>query len=69
MLRILDLVSLGMEITGETLDVILGALADQLQLLADRQEIVVIGGSTLTALWPGQAGDQGRGSRCDRSGR
>jgi hypothetical protein len=50
MLRILDLLSLGMEITGETLDVILGALADQLQSLADRQEIVVIGGSALTAL-------------------
>ncbi len=39
-----------MEITEETLDVILGALAEQLQSLADQQEIVVIGGSALTAL-------------------
>jgi hypothetical protein len=39
-----------MEITGETLDVILGALAEQLRALADQQEIVVIGGSALTAL-------------------
>lgn len=39
-----------MEITGETLDVILGALAEQLRSLADQQEIVVIGGSALTAL-------------------
>jgi hypothetical protein len=40
-----------------------------LDLFSLGMEIVVIGGSTLTALWPGQAGDQGRGSRCDRSGR
>lgn len=39
-----------MEISAETLDVLLGALADQLQSLADQQEIVVIGGSALTAL-------------------
>jgi len=39
-----------MEISGETLDVILGALADQLSSLADQQELVVIGGSALTAL-------------------
>src|SRR5262245_17812207 len=39
-----------MDITGETVDVILGALADQLQSLGDQQEIVVIGGSALTAL-------------------
>ena len=39
-----------MEITGETLDVILGALAEQLRSLADQQEIVVIGGSALAAL-------------------
>lgn len=34
-----------MEISGETLDVILGALADQLSSLADHHELVVIGGS------------------------
>jgi Nucleotidyltransferase of unknown function (DUF6036) len=39
-----------MEITGETLDVIFSALAEQLRSLADQQEIVVIGGSALTAL-------------------
>jgi len=39
-----------MEITEETLDVILGALAEQLRSLADQAEIVVIGGSALTAL-------------------
>lgn len=39
-----------MEISGETLDVILGALAEQLRSLGDQQEIVVIGGSALTAL-------------------
>ncbi len=39
-----------MEITSETLDVILGALAEQLRSLGARQEIVVIGGSALTAL-------------------
>jgi predicted nucleotidyltransferase len=39
-----------MEITGETLGVILGALAEQLRSLGDQLEIVVIGGSALTAL-------------------
>jgi hypothetical protein len=39
-----------MEITHDTLDVILGALEEQLRSLADQQEIVVIGGSALTAL-------------------
>ena len=39
-----------MEITEETLDVILSALAKQLQSLGEQQEIVVIGGSALTAL-------------------
>ena len=39
-----------MDITEETLDVILDALAQQLRALADQQEIVVIGGSALTAL-------------------
>jgi hypothetical protein len=39
-----------MEITGETLDVLLGALAEQLRSLGDPLEIVVIGGSALTAL-------------------
>jgi hypothetical protein len=39
-----------MEITGETIHVLLGALADQLDVLASRLEIVVIGGSALTAL-------------------
>jgi hypothetical protein len=39
-----------MEITHDTLDVILSALGEQLQSLADQQEIVVIGGSALTAL-------------------
>jgi hypothetical protein len=38
------------EITKETLDVILSALAEQLQSLGEQQEIVVIGGSALTAL-------------------
>jgi hypothetical protein len=41
---------LDVEITEETLDVILDALAQQLRALADQQEIVVIGGSALTAL-------------------
>jgi len=51
MLNILDLVLFrAMEISGETLDVILSALADQLSSLADQQEIVVIEGSALTAL-------------------
>lgn len=39
-----------MEITDETIDVLLGALADQLQALGSQIEIVVIGGSALTAL-------------------
>lgn len=39
-----------MEITSDTLDVILGALAEQLGSLDDEQELVVIGGSALTAL-------------------
>jgi len=39
-----------MEITDETIDLLLGALADQLQMLGALLEIVVIGGSALTAL-------------------
>src|SRR5215471_15318197 len=39
-----------MEITVETLDMILIALAEQLRYMAEQQEIVVIGGSALTAL-------------------
>jgi hypothetical protein len=39
-----------MEITDETIDLLLGALADQLQAIGSRFEIVVIGGSALTAL-------------------
>lgn len=39
-----------MEITDETIDVLLGALADQLQALGSQFEIVVIGGSALAAL-------------------
>jgi hypothetical protein len=39
-----------MEITDETLDLLLGALADQLQAIGSDVEIVVIGGSALTAL-------------------
>lgn len=39
-----------MEITRETLSVVFGALAEQLQSLRDRYEIVVIGGSALAAL-------------------
>jgi hypothetical protein len=38
------------EITDETIDLLLGALADQLQVLGSHVEIVVIGGSALTAL-------------------
>jgi hypothetical protein len=38
------------EITDETIDVLLGALADQLQALGSQVEIVVVGGSALTAL-------------------
>lgn len=39
-----------MDINADTLDVILAALADQLQSMGERQEVVVIGGSALTAL-------------------
>ncbi len=39
-----------MEITAESLDVILAALSEQLRSMRARQEIVVIGGSALTAL-------------------
>ncbi|MDQ2873877.1 MAG: hypothetical protein M3Y33_03295 [Actinomycetota bacterium] len=39
-----------MKITSETLDMILGALAEQLWSLGAQLEIVVIGGSALTAL-------------------
>ena len=39
-----------MEISGETLDLILGALEEQLRSLGEAQEIIVIGGSALTAL-------------------
>jgi hypothetical protein len=38
------------EITDETINVVLNALADQLQALSSHVEIVVIGGSALTAL-------------------
>lgn len=38
------------EITDETIDLLFGALADQLQALGSHVEIVVIGGSALTAL-------------------
>ncbi len=38
------------EINRDTLDVIFGALAEQLRSLGDQYEIVVIGGSALTAL-------------------
>jgi len=40
----------GMDITAETTDVLLGALAEQLRSLGASLEIVVIGGSALTAL-------------------
>jgi Nucleotidyltransferase of unknown function (DUF6036) len=39
-----------MQISGETLDVILGALSEQLLSLGEPQEMVVIGGTALTAL-------------------
>ena len=39
-----------MEITDETIDLLLGALADQLQAVGNHVEFVVIGGSALTAL-------------------
>jgi hypothetical protein len=39
-----------MEITDKTIDVLLGALADQLQALGSQIEMVVIGGSALAAL-------------------
>jgi hypothetical protein len=38
------------EITDETIGLLFGALADQLRVLGSRIEIVVIGGSALTAL-------------------
>jgi hypothetical protein len=38
------------DINADTLDVILAALADQLRSIGERQELVVIGGSALTAL-------------------
>jgi hypothetical protein len=38
------------EITDETIGLLFGALADQLQALGSHIEIVVIGGSALTAL-------------------
>jgi hypothetical protein len=38
------------EITDETIDRLLGALADQLQTLGGRVALVIIGGSALTAL-------------------
>jgi len=58
-----------MEITGETLDVIFAALAEQLRSLDAQQEIVVIGGSALTALGPRQASYSGCGPARDRRGR
>jgi hypothetical protein len=48
-----------MEITDETIDLLFGALAEQLQALGCHLEIVVIGGSALTAL-----GLVGRATRC-----
>ena len=43
-----------MEITDETIGLLLGTLADQLQALGGHGEIVVIGGSALTAsAWSG----------------
>lgn len=39
-----------MEISDKTIDLLFGALADQLQALDGQIEIVVIGGSALTAL-------------------
>src|ERR1700759_2240179 len=39
-----------MEITNETIGLLFSALADQLQALGSSMEIVVIGGSALTAL-------------------
>ena len=39
-----------MEITDKTINLLLGALADQLRVLGSHVEIVVIGGSALTAL-------------------
>jgi hypothetical protein len=40
------------EITDETIGLLFGALADQLQALGSHMEIVVIGGSAPTALGP-----------------
>lgn len=39
-----------MEITNETIDLLLGAVAEQLSALGSRQEIVIIGGTAMTAL-------------------
>jgi hypothetical protein len=50
MFNILHVTLYGMDITGETIDVLLGALGEQLASLRARLEIVVIGGSALTAL-------------------
>jgi hypothetical protein len=52
------------EITDETIDLLLGALADQLQALGSHVEIVVIGGSALAALGLVRR-DQGRRSPRD----
>lgn len=50
MFSILDDSLVLVEITAETLDMVLTALAEQLRSMAARQELVVIGGSALTAL-------------------
>jgi hypothetical protein len=50
MFNILHVTLHDMDITGETIDVLLGALGEQLASLRARLEIVVIGGSALTAL-------------------
>jgi hypothetical protein len=60
-----------MEITDETIDLLLGALADQLQMLGALLEIVVIGGSALTAgtspaSSPGRTGSRSGGLRAGR---
>ena len=47
------------EITDQTIDVLLGALADQLQALGSRVEIVVIGWFRADGSRPCQARDQG----------
>jgi hypothetical protein len=50
MFNILSVILRAVDITGETIDVLLGALGEQLASLRARLEIVVIGGSALTAL-------------------